>query len=132
MPVGHDLNNEQLNVAIKDPQQLINWLQASDRKYLVLETRDLIEALATVDFVGGVENLQQIISLYRDHRRRIPTGLHEEAEVNDHVSGKKIAVKMQIFKDELLEPEELTDLIEWAMRQRTAATAQRAAKKLVS
>lgn len=129
MPVGHDSNNPQMNIAISDPNKLVAWLNNSDRIFLVLRNEDLVRSLPL--FKEGIEVVQQLVSCYRDHRRLQATGLFEEALVNDHVTDRRVPIRMPIMKDELLEPEELDELIEWAQRQKTEALKRRAAKHLV-
>ena len=61
----------QHSVAIASREQLLNFLDASSRDWLILNTRQLVEA---TPFPHGVEVVQQILSWYRDHRAMIGTG----------------------------------------------------------
>ena len=60
-----------LRVAIKSPDHLIRWLEESGRKYIVLDAKQLIGALPWPD---GVSAFAQILAVWRDYRRAIPTG----------------------------------------------------------
>lgn len=60
------LTEAQQNTAIKDPEHLKRWLAATGRRYLVLNTFDLVDGLPWPD---GVAAFMQCIDAYRDHRR---------------------------------------------------------------
>jgi hypothetical protein len=88
------LRLQQLRTAVTDPGRLKAWLVASNRKYLVLHGVDLVDALA---FPDGLIDLQNILSNYLERRRQIETGR---------------TVNMQpVFKDEVLEVSELSELL---------------------
>jgi hypothetical protein len=55
----------QLNVAMKSKEHLLEWTKQSGREWLVLNAREVIEALPWPD---GHEALQQVIMCVRDHR----------------------------------------------------------------
>ena len=65
------LTPEQVKTALKDPKHLKRWLDATDRRWLVLSGMDLVDALPWPD---GAAALMQVIACYRDHRRVVPTG----------------------------------------------------------
>jgi hypothetical protein len=98
-------------VAMKSPDHLKRWLEATGLRWLVLNTAELVDALS---FPAGVDTLMQIIACYRDHRRAIPTG---SQIIADPISGKPIEVAK--FKDENLEKEELDRAIRYLVGQIT-------------
>lgn len=99
-----ELSQEQINTAMKDPEHLKKWLQESKRRWMTFNTKDLIAALP---WPTGAQALAEIISVYRDHRRTIDTGRVEVRKVRDEVTGQEVEVDVPIFKDEILEIEEL-------------------------
>lgn len=98
------LTPEAINCAMKDPAHLKQWMQESKRKWMTFNTKDLVEALP---WPTGAQALAEIISIYRDHRRTIPTGDVEVQQHQDEVTGQMVDVKVPLFKDEGLEIEEL-------------------------
>jgi hypothetical protein len=69
MPLALDAQNAALRTAMTSPQHLKKFLEASDRRFLVLNAPHLVDALP---WPAGVELVQQVVSAYRDHRRVIP------------------------------------------------------------
>lgn len=59
------------SVGVSSPDQLIRWLEASGRAWLVLNARQFVEAQAWPD---GVELFRLCLAAYRDHRSTIATG----------------------------------------------------------
>ena len=64
----------QMNVAVKSPEHLQAWLEATGRDWLVFNTKDLVDALPWPD---GVDVLINFCRAYRDHRATKPTGDEE-------------------------------------------------------
>lgn len=126
MPIGHDMRDAILNTAIKSPDHLIRFLKTSGREFFVMDSEDLIRSLPTTHWDEGVLLVQNIVSMYRDHRRTQETGLVEVATVKDPDSGLARTVEVPVMKDETLEPEELDKLIEWAQARKAEALARRA------
>ena len=60
------LTKEQIDTAMKSPEHLRGWLEASGRRWLVFDGIELIKALP---WPAGVDALMQIIAAYRDERR---------------------------------------------------------------
>lgn len=116
MPVAHDINDEAIRTAIKDRQHLIRFLNTSGRQFWVMRSEHLVEALpdpvgdvlenGKVIQEGSVRYVQNIVSMYRDHRRTIPGD--KEGSV----------------RDEVLEVSEFDALIEWAKQEREKALAR--------
>jgi hypothetical protein len=104
------LSQEQINTAMKSPQHLREWLDASGRKWIVFNGVDLIDALP---WPGGVETFMQVVMAYRDHRRGVWTGREETQK--DPKTGKAVPVK--IMKDESLETEELDRAIRYLVTE---------------
>jgi hypothetical protein len=71
VPVGFNLSDEQLRVAMTSPAALKRYLSAADKTYLVLRTDHLVDALPWPE---GIDAVQQVVSAYRDHRAVIPSG----------------------------------------------------------
>ena len=98
------LTAEQARTAIKSPNQLKRWLEESGRRYLVFDSLDLVDAL---EWPLEVEQLQRLITAYRERRQTIPTGQTEKqknpatGEVED----------ITIFKTDVLTDEEKAVLI---------------------
>jgi hypothetical protein len=88
------LSQEQMNVAIKSPEHIKEWLIKSGRQWIVFNGSDLVEALP---FPHGHDALMQVIMAYRDHRAGIPSG---EVEMID---GKEVP----LMKGERLELPEI-------------------------
>lgn len=94
---------EQERVAQTDPEALKRWLLASDRKYMVFNSADLVDALQWPD---GHQVLQQLIEAYRDHRRTMEADAVERQKTLNGV------VEVKRLKSEVLEPEEKRELWE--------------------
>ena len=107
---GMALSQEQINTAMQSPEHLRQWLDASERRWIVFNGIDLVEALP---WPHGVELFMQLVMIYRDHRRAIWTG--REKNVLDRVSGKEVTVK--VYKGEKLEVEELDRAIRYLTAQ---------------
>jgi hypothetical protein len=97
-----ELMEAQDRVAVKDPQHLAQWLQATGREFLVFVTRDLIAAMQPYDQLL----LQQFINSYLAHRLTIAFDTREEIEP---VTGEKIRV--DVCKDDRLTSAEKDRLV---------------------
>lgn len=64
-----------MRVSVKDKGQLKRFLEQSGRRWLVLDSLQLVDALPWPD---GVSAFVQVIAALRDHRAAIPTGDFEE------------------------------------------------------
>lgn len=93
------------DTAMKDPEHMKEWLEKSGRRWLVLDSRELIDALAKHSprtWKEGCEALQSLLALYAQHRAGLETGrftIEQDPKGDD--------VRIPIFKDETLEIEEL-------------------------
>lgn len=96
------------NVAIQTREQLIRFLHESERKWLVLNTGHLVEALP---FPQGVLMVQQIIAWYRNHRATVGTG--RKQTVMDPVSRESIVIEEG--HGEALEIREAEDVIRFLL-----------------
>lgn len=97
------------NVAIKDPDHLKRWLEATGRRWLIFDTLELVDSLP---YPEGLDYLMQIIACYRDYRRAIPSGRTET--IIEPTLGK--TVERMIYKDETLEVAELDRAIRYLVR----------------
>jgi len=79
-------------VAIKSPQQLIQFLQGSDRTWLVFHAPTLVRGLP---WPSGVDALMQVVHAYNSERRVEPTGY----VVDEKVAGGQTA-ESPIYKDD--------------------------------
>jgi hypothetical protein len=104
MPDTKELAQAQVNVAMKDPEHLKNWLEASGRRWLIFRSVDLINALP---WPQGVGQLMGVINTYRDYRGGIPSG--ELEKMTHPVTGEEFEVA--IMKTDLLEVNELDQAI---------------------
>lgn len=104
------LSQEQINTAMRGPDHLKYWMEASGRRWLVLNGLELVEALP---WPSGVEAFMQVVMAYRDHRRTIDSGRTELVE--EPVSGEMVDVP--VYKDENLEVEELDRAIRYLAGQ---------------
>lgn len=100
----------QRRVALDDPEKLLRWLEASGRRYILLDAKHLAEALPWPD---GHEYFQQILQCYRDHRSTIPTGKTETT--HDPVTGED--VEIPVMRDEMFTIEELDRAIRYLIGQ---------------
>jgi hypothetical protein len=85
-------------------------MDASGRRWLVLNGLDLVEALT---YPEGHEMLMQIVAAYRDYRRTIPNGKVEKLKHPDT----RVEVSVPQMKTELLELEELDRAIRYLVLQ---------------
>lgn len=102
-----------LNVAIKSPDHLKRWLQASGRRWMVFDALNLVDSLKWPE---GVMALIEIIAAYRDYRGGIQSGNFEKQK--DPTLGKDIRVSIQ--KTDHLEVPELDRAIRAMIGQITA------------
>ena len=66
-----ELGAARARVALTNPAQLKAWLDKSGRRFLVLDAKDLVEALS---WPHGVEALQELILAYRTQREARGSG----------------------------------------------------------
>jgi hypothetical protein len=99
------LSHEQMATAMRSPTHMEAWLESSGRKWLVLNSVDLMKALTWPD---GVNILMQVIAAYRDHRLTQPSG---RTEIIADALGHKTEVP--IVKTDVLEVEELDRAIRY-------------------
>lgn len=116
-PTSAEVMAARMATAMKSPQHLREWLEQTDRRWLVFNAVDLVESLPWPD---GVDALVQIVASYRDHRSLIDSGRFHDIEVTNHL-GTEIK-RVPIGKDDTLEVEELDRAIRYL-------TAQLVAKK---
>lgn len=100
------------NIAIKDPDHLKRWLEATGRRWLVFDTLELVDSLP---YPEGLDYLMQIIACYRDYRRAIPSGSTEK--IIEPTLGHE--VERMLYKDETLEVAELDRAIRYLVRMIT-------------
>lgn len=91
-----EIREAQERVAMKDPEHLLRWLQASNREFLIFVTRDLMTALKP-DNLDVVPMLQQAIFAYTQYRMSIEYDVQREREP---LTGEMIDVP--IVKDDRL------------------------------
>jgi hypothetical protein len=89
------------NISVKSAGQLKEYLLASNRKYVVFKTDDLIDSLPWPD---GVNFFIQCVTAYRDQRLTIESG-RVDAEGNP------------IYKSDDLEKDELIEAVSWLREQ---------------
>ena len=99
-----------LRIALKDPEHLKRWLQETGRRWMVLDSVDLVDALPWPD---GVDALIQILACYRDHRQGRSSGRTEK--MKDPILGRQVEVP--IMKTDVLEIEEMDRAIRHLIRQ---------------
>ena len=102
----------QQNVAMKSPEHMLEWLEKSGRKWLVLRSDHLVKALPWPD---GVEFLIQILHAYRHHRLTIPSGRTEIQK--DPITN--MSIEIPVMLGETLEIEELDRAIRHLITQAT-------------
>jgi hypothetical protein len=110
-PALMGLTREQVNTAMKDPDHLKRWLDASGRRFIVLKSEDVVDALWGVG--DGVDLFIQLLAIYRDHRKAQPSGRMET--VKDPRTQEQVQVS--IPKGETLEIDELDRAIRWMINQ---------------
>ena len=108
------LTTEQIATAMKSPDHLREWLDATGRRWLVFDGVDLVKALPWPD---GVDALMQMISAYRDERRTVWTGRVEHFVGKNAVTGEPIDQEVKVMKGEHLEIEELDRAIRYLVAQ---------------
>jgi len=109
---SQERSEAQMRVAMQSPEHLKRWLEASGRRWLVLDAMALVEALP---WPAGVEAFLQIVAAYRDHRAVQPSGRLEV--IFNPVT--KERVKVPQMKEETLEVEELDRVIRYLIGQVT-------------
>lgn len=112
---ARELARAQERVAINDPQKLIQFLQGSDRTFLILHAPTLVRGLP---WPSGVEALMQVIAAYNSERHTDPTGF----VTDEKVPGGQLA-EAPIFKDDRLWLDEIDAAIN--QLQRLKATHQK-------
>lgn len=103
------LTAEQANVAMKSPEHLKLWLSETGRRWLVLNSLDLVDALPWPD---GVQAFLQVCMAYGGHRMAQPSG---RKEVITTPTGEKVEV--DVMKTDQLELEELDRAIRYLVAQ---------------
>lgn len=109
---SHALTTEQSKIAMRDPEHLIRWLRATERKFVVLEAEDLVRSQV---WPHGIEVLMDIIASYRDYRATIPTDYR--ATIPTTILAGNAAPQVPIYKDEHLDVVELDRCIRWLIAQ---------------
>jgi len=104
------LSAEAIATAMKSPDHLKAWLDASGRRWLVFNGIDLIDSLT---YPEGHDMLMLIVAAYRDYRRTIPTG---EVEKMVHPDT-NVEVEVPLTKGETLELAELDRAIRYLVAQ---------------
>lgn len=108
------LTPEQIATAMKSPDHLREWLDASGRRWLVFDGVDFVKALP---WPAGVEALMQMIAAYRDERRTVWTGRMEKFKGKNAITGEEIDQEVKVMKGEHLEVEELDRAIRYLVAQ---------------
>jgi hypothetical protein len=96
----------QQRTAIRDPEHLKRWIEASGRQYMVFVSRDLLDALP---YPYGHETLQVLCHFYESKRRTIYTG--DDRVQKDPLTGED--VRVPIYKDQDLTVEEMDRCVRW-------------------
>lgn len=104
-----EMSERLLRVSLKDPGHLKEWLEASGRRWLIFDSRDLVDSLP---FPDGIDDFMRVVACYREHRSQQPSGRYEIQQ--DPTLGKTIEVPL--MKGELLEVEELDRVIRACIR----------------
>lgn len=100
---------EAFRCAMKDPDHLKRWSVAS-RPFIVLVARDLVDALP---WSHGVEMMQEVLALYAEYRRKIPTGdVERRVDPMMHET-----IEVPLVKNETLTVDELDRCIRWLVGQ---------------
>ncbi len=95
---------EQVRTAMTSPEQLKRWLEKSGRRWLVFDALELVDAL---EWPLEVEDLQRLITAYREHRQTIPTAIAEQQ--TNPATGEREAVT--VYKTDELETSEKIQLV---------------------
>lgn len=110
----------QERVAMRDPQHLLRWLQATNRTFLVLHSPDLVEGLKHL--LGsdgepiGLQVLQEVVNAYRSHRNTVPSGVVHR-ELVRAPDGTSREVDVPLMKDDTLTKQELDRAIRQLTRE---------------
>ena len=102
------------NTAIQSPEHLKRWLQETGRRYLVLRTDDLVDALPWPD---GVDALIQVLEAYRQQRLAQPVEHGPCPQLKIHRPGYACTLCRNTgevvirSKDDILEDDERQDAI---------------------
>lgn len=95
-------------VTMKTREQLKNWLQQTDRRWIVLDAVQFVEAL---DFPGDVAVFQEFLAKYSEYRATLPTGRVEM--ITDPLTGEQKQVP--IMHGEQLEVSEASRVIRYLL-----------------
>lgn len=101
---------EQVNTAMKSPEHLKVFLEASGRKYILLDAMQLADALP---WPAGHDHLLQILMCYRDHRATQPSG--RVRTIRHPVTGEMVEVP--VMKTDVMEVEELDRAVRYLIAQ---------------
>lgn len=112
--------------AMRSVAHLLAWLDATDRKFVVFKSEDLVKGFPDAD--AGVEFLQQAIGMYRDFRSTQATGFVEKNALVDSDGGRR---DIPVMKGESLTLDELDELVAWAFRQKSKILKAREGKTFV-
>ena len=107
------LSNEAIRTAMRSPEHLKAWLEASGRNWIVFNGPDLVDALP---FPDGVQAFMHVVMAYRDHRRA-QTGNRTEEVVNPKT--KKLET-IPVMRTDALELEEIDRCIRFMIGQATS------------
>lgn len=107
-----EMSQRILNVSIRDKGHLKEWLEKSGRRWLVFDSRDLVDALP---FPDGVDDFMRVVACYREYRGQQATGKVEVQK--DPTLGKEISIPT--MKSDLLEVAELDRVVRYCIRQIT-------------
>jgi hypothetical protein len=110
------LSQAQIDTAMKSPQHLRAWLDASGRRWLVLNGMDLVDAVQH-PWPAGVLRFMQTVMAYRDHRRTIWTGRTQRVTGHHPATGEPLDQEVKVMKGEALEIEELDRAIRYLTSQ---------------
>ena len=107
-----EISEARLRTAMRSPEDLTRWLEASNRRWLVFNSTHLVKSLPWPE---GVESLIQFVQAYRDFRSTVPTGRTENLDM----PSKNMRREIPIFHGESLELEELDRCIRYLVSQIT-------------
>lgn len=105
------------NVAITSPAHLKQWLEASGRKYIVLDAAHLVDSLAWPE---GINELMAMIEAYKVHRLAVPTGrmfAHTDPDTGD-------VHALPEMHPETLTATEIESVMDWLLEQAEALRAK--------
>lgn len=92
-------------ISMASPEHLKMWLEATHRKWIVLNAVDLVGSLPWPE---GVDDFARVVACYREYRRGIPTGDTEKVDTPDGGTA-----EVPTYKGETLELVELDRCIRW-------------------